>query len=144
MFNDNAPERVNIGGARWNPRGVGAIYASFDRETVLAEADHAIEIQPRRLFARRVIYELEVDVPAVIDLTGEGALEAVGLTMSDVTADDFVACQQVGGAAAFLGASGLRVPSARRAGENLVILLGPGGDVEMERVSEDVIFQREE
>ncbi len=141
MFNDYAPERVNTGGARWNPAGVGAIYTALERETAIAEGDHMIEVQPRRIFRRRVLYELEVDVVGVIDLTQAGALEAVGLTIVDVASDDMTACQRVGGAVAWLGRGGLLVPSARRHGDNMVILVGPGGESELNRVTTEVLYE---
>jgi RES domain-containing protein len=140
MFNDYAPERVNLGGARWNPHSVGAIYTALDRETAIAEGQHAIDIQPRRIYRRRVLYELQVDIVDVVDLTGPAALAAVGLTLLDVANDDPSACQRVGGAAAWLGRGGLLVPSARNDGHNMVILLGAGGDAEIERISDEVLF----
>ena len=39
MFNDNAPERVNLGWARLNPPTVGAIYTALDRETAIAKGN---------------------------------------------------------------------------------------------------------
>ena len=84
MFNQYAPERINTGGARWNPPGVGAIYAALERETAIAEGEHMIEVQPRRIFRRRVLYELAVEVNQVVDLTDPADLGAVGLTMADV------------------------------------------------------------
>lgn len=140
MFNDYAPERINTGGARWNPPGTGAIYAALERETAIAEGEHMIEVQPRRIFRRRVLYELAVEVNDVVDLTAPGALAAVGLTMDDIASDDHTACQQVGGAIAWLGRGGILVPSARRAGDNMVILVGPGGEAEIERVRTEVLF----
>lgn len=140
MFNDYAPERINTGGARWNPPGTGAIYAALERETAIAEGEYMISVQPRRFFRRRVLYQLAADVPDVVDLTKPGALDLVGLTMAEISSDDHGACQRVGAAVAWLGRGGLLVPSARRAGHNIVILVGPGGDAELERISEEVIF----
>lgn len=140
MFNEFAPERINTSGARWNPPRVGAIYAALERETAIAEGDHMIEVQPRRIFRRRVLYELQVDVANIVDLTDPAALAASGLTMADVASDDFTACQRVGGAIAFLGHGGILVPSARRAGDNMVILIGPGGEAEIERVAQEILF----
>ncbi|MCA0180379.1 MAG: RES family NAD+ phosphorylase [Actinobacteria bacterium] len=140
MFNEYAPERINTGGARWNPPGVGAIYTALDRETAIAEGQHAIDVQPRRIFRRRVLYELAVDVDDLVDLTAPEALSAAGLTMADVDADDHSACRKVGGAIAWIGRGGILVPSARHAGANMVILIGPGGEAEIERVSFEVLF----
>lgn len=140
MFNDNAPERVNLGGARWNPPAVGAIYTALDRETAIAEGQHAIDVQPRRIFRRRVLYELQVDVNDVVDLTAPGALQSVGLSLADVANDDPSACQAVGGAASWLGRGGLLVPSARSDGHNMAILLGVAGDADIDRISTEVLF----
>lgn len=127
MFNDYPPDKVNTSGARWNPPGVGAIYTALHRTTALAEGQHAIDVQPCRTYARRVLYELEVSVADLIDLTAPGALQAVGLSTNDVSADDLAACQRVGGAAAWLSRGGLLVPSARDANANLVIIVGTTG-----------------
>lgn len=145
MFNDYAPERINESGARWNPRGTGAIYTALDRDTAIAEGQHAIDVQPRRFYRRRVLYQLDVDVRALVDLTAIEHLQSVGLTMDDVASDDHSACQRVGGAIAWLGRGGLLVPSARYPGTNAVILIGPGGDAEIERIShEELLVQRAE
>lgn len=140
MFNDYAPERVNTGGARWNPRGVGAIYAALESETAIAEGDHMIAMQPRRIFRRRVLYELDVEIDSTVDLTAPGSLQSVGLTGADVADPNFEPCQRVGGAIAWLGQSGILVPSARHSGDNLVILIGSGGDVDIRRVSQRILF----
>jgi len=125
MFNNYTPDRVNTNGARWNPPGVGAIYTSFDRATALAEGQHAVDVQPRRTPARRVLYEIRVPGADLIDLTVPGAMHAVGVDFeTDVQGDNWSACQLVGGAAAWLGRGGLIVPSARAPGKNLVILVG--------------------
>lgn len=126
MFNDYTPDRVNTSGARWNPPGVGAIDA-----------------QPRRTYAKRVIYQVEVSVSQLVDLTGTGALAALGLTLDDVNADDHTACQRVGGAAAWLERGGLLVPSARHPGSNFVILVGRLGlDDDLVVVEREIVGDR--
>lgn len=134
MFNDYPPDRVNTSGARWNPPQVGAVYLALTRQTALAEGQHAIDTQPRRTFARRVLYHLELTVEDVVDITTPGALDVVGLTLADIGSDDMTACQRVGGAAAWLGRGGLLVPSARDVGHNLVVLVaaaGPEADIDV-------------
>lgn len=143
MFNDYTPDRVNTSGARWNPPGVGAIYAALSREAALAEGQHAIDAQPRRTYAKRVIYQVEVSVSQLVDLTGTGALAALGLTLDDVNADDHTACQRVGGAAAWLERGGLLVPSARHPGSNFVILVGRLGlDDDLVVVEREIVGDR--
>jgi RES domain-containing protein len=143
MFNDYTPDRVNTSGARWNPPGVGAIYTALERSTALAEGQHAIDVQPRRTYAKRVMYEVQVAVADVVDLTTAAALAAVGLTPDDLQADVPNACQRVGGAAAWLERDGLLVPSARADGANLVILVGTLGlEDDLEVVGREVIEDR--
>jgi RES domain-containing protein len=121
MFNDHPPELANTRGARWNPSGTAAIYTSLEPDTALAEGQHAMDIQPvRPKPRRRVLYEIQVTLQAVLDLTN-GRYAEVGLTDEDLDSDDFAACQRVGGAAAWLGYDGLLVPSARAEGGNIVI-----------------------
>lgn len=142
MFNDYMPDRVNTSGARWNPPEVGAIYTALERDTAIAEGQHAIDMQSRPFHTRRVVYEVNVLVSDLIDLTRPAALDAVGLRVEDVQSDDFVLCQKVGGAAAWLERGGLIVPSARAASGNLVILVGAASTYDdMRIISTEVIEQ---
>lgn len=143
MFNDYPPTRINTSGARWNPPTVGAIYCALERDTALAEGQHLVDIQPRRTFAQRVLYELDAHITELVDLTGPDGLRSVGLTREDLLSDDYGACQRVGGAAAWLGRGGLLVPSARRDGDNLVVLIDAvGPDADLEVVAREVVEQR--
>lgn len=138
MFNEYPPELANTRGARWNPSGVAAVYASTLGETAIAEAQHAMDIQPLRPRPRRrVLYELRVSLAQVVDLTG-GHHATVGLSDQDLVSDDFTACQAVGGAVVWLGYDGLLVPSARADGSNIVILVDAlAAETHFERVAEN-------
>lgn len=143
MFNDYTPDRVNTSGARWNPSGVGAIYTALERSTALAEGQHTIDVQPRRTYAKRVLYEVEVAIADVVDLTTPAALSAVGLSLDDLQGDVPNACQRVGGAAAWLERGALLVPSARADGANLVILIGGLGlDHDLKVIGREIIEDR--
>ena len=134
MFNDNPPELSNTRGARWNPAGLAAIYASEQRETAVAEGQHAIDSQPLRPRARRYVYELRVSVAKVLRITPED-LGILGLDQADLESADFTACQRVGAHAAFLGYDALIVPSARADGSNVVIFVNElAADAAFERV----------
>lgn len=79
MFNDHPPELANTRGARWNPSGTAAIYTSLEPDTALAEGQHAMDIQPvRPKPRRRVLYEIQVTLQAVLDLTN-GRYAEVGV-----------------------------------------------------------------
>lgn len=126
MFGSYPPSRQNTGGARWNPRGVSAIYTSLNRDTALAEAAYRISLEPFRPKVKRTVYRINVRLHRVVDLTARGLLAEVGVTQEELAADLSPACQKVGGAVAWLGNDGLLVPSARAEGTNLVIY--PGDD----------------
>jgi RES domain-containing protein len=121
-FADNPPDQRNVRGARWNPPGIEAPYTSLTEGTALAEAEHLIAVQPLRTRARRTMYQLEVELAAVVDLSDASVLASLDIGRADLAGDDYSACRAVGGAAAFLRLDGIIVPSARDPGENLVIL----------------------
>jgi RES domain-containing protein len=121
MFADYSPLLANTTGARWNPPGVPAIYASLDRETALAEAQYRISLEPFRPRAKRTLYRLAINLSNVVELVDIDRLTGIGITEAELTDFSFAACQQVGGAVAWLGHDGLIVPSARNDGLNLVI-----------------------
>jgi RES domain-containing protein len=124
LLGSTPPERPNIRGARWNPPGIAALYTSTTSATAQAEGDHLISVQPIAPRATRVIYEIQVSLASVLDLTDTGVLRTIGLTAAEISSDDWTPCQRVGGAAAWLEHDGLLVPSARaRGGTNLVVLM---------------------
>lgn len=120
MFADYSPDQENTRGARWNPPDVAAIYTSLSSEGALAEAEHQLAVQPIRPRVRRTLYAVQLDLESVLDLTD--LLSTLGLTKDDLGDNDLHACQQVGGAASWLGHDGILVPSARtETSRNLVI-----------------------
>jgi len=121
MFANYPPLLENRRGARWNPPDVPAIYTSLERQTVLAEAAHHIELQPLRPRAVRTVYTMRASLSAVLDLRDPDILARVGLQLQSLADTDWSRCQLVGGAAEFLGHDGLLIPSARAQGTNLVI-----------------------
>jgi RES domain-containing protein len=122
MIGAAPPERANRGGARWNPRELDALYTSTTEKTAKAEGDHLISSQSVPPRAPRTIYELEVAITNLLDLTDKARLAAIGISENDLDAIPWEACQRIGGAVAWLGHDGLLVPSVRdSAGTNLVI-----------------------
>lgn len=122
-FADNPPDKANGRGARWNPPGTDALYVSLERDTALAEAEHQIDIQPVRPRAKRTIYQLDLELSNVVDLTDPVLLSRLGVDRAALSSVDFTACQHVGGAAVFLGHDGMFVPSGRHPGINLVVFI---------------------
>jgi RES domain-containing protein len=119
---DYPADSPNTRGARWNPKGVEALYTSLDRATAIAEGDYLIQSQPVLVQAKRTIHRLEVGLKCVADLTAPGLLASMGVDVQALEGDEFGRCQAIGGAAAFLKLDGIVVPSARSPGHNLVIL----------------------
>jgi RES domain-containing protein len=143
MFAKYPPERENIGGARWNPPEVPAIYTSLSREAVLAEADYQISMEPLRPTVRRTVYQLEVTLSSVLDLSSPALLQSLGLPPTDVSGIDHASCQRIGGAVEHLGHDGLLVPSARVIkGVNLVIYPNKQtAEYSFRTVAADVIYE---
>ena len=143
MFAKYPPDRENIGGARWNPPEVPAIYTSLSRETVLAEAEYQISMEPLRPSVRRTVYQIEVTLSSVLDLSSPSLLQSLGLPLTDIAANDHASCQRIGGAVEHLGHDGLLVPSARAIdGVNLVIYPNQQtADYGFRIVAADVIYK---
>lgn len=139
-FADNPPDKANGRGARWNPPGTDALYASLERDTALAEAEHQLASQPIRPKAKRTIHQLHLGLSSVLDLTDPALLEGLGVDAAALSRVDFTACQMVGGAAAFLGHDGILVPSGRHPGVNLVVFISnQGADADLRVVDSEVI-----
>ncbi len=92
-----------------------------------------IAMQPVPPRATRTIYELDVVVAKLLDLTDAGRLAAIGITEEDFESLPWEQCRRVGGAIAWLGHDGLLIPSVRDSGgSNLVIFIAnlpPGSEI---------------
>ena len=116
-------------GGRFNPPKVfGALYTSLDRDTAAKEV-------ARGLRARGVdpdqfptgtwwIYELEVRLESVLDLTDADVMRKAGIEESSLTGGDLSTPRSIAAEARKQGYEALLVPSAAAAGlKNLVIFL---------------------
>jgi RES domain-containing protein len=122
-FGSYPPDKVNQVGARWNPKEVGAIYFSLDKQTALAEGNYVISSTglPLRPGTRRCIYEVELQLQAVIHLPVEELERGLSIRKRDLLSDDWTLSQTIGDVIDYLEFDGLIVPSARSDGKNLVI-----------------------
>jgi RES domain-containing protein len=137
MVNGYPPEKENTVGARWNPRGVAAIYTSSDADQALAEVRHSFSRQPRpvRPDLLLVVYKIHVEIDEVVDLEAAAkALVKIGLTTDKLLADTWTDSQALGNAVVWLGRGGLLVPSARGANKNLVIYPNTAGAYQFEAI----------
>lgn len=104
--------KENTLGARWNPPGVAAIYSSLERETAGAEGAHLMSLNNPT--GRFQLGELTLQLERVVDLRTEERLASAQVTRENIESSDHTACRLIGSACAWLGMSGLLVPSARR------------------------------
>ena len=131
--------RANIRGARWNPPGEEAVYCSLHSRTAAAEIENLIARQPVPIRRPRVTHELSVTLARVADLRDPGVLESCDIAHDLLMGDDLSTPQLVGGAVAWLECAGLLIPSARCAGDNLVIFVNRMGPADVvDPVSEEV------
>jgi len=130
FFRHTAPRRdalsgtgAAIYGGRWNRPGTEALYLAAPRETCAAEFARMAEGQGKgpASFLPRTLHTISVDNLEIVDLTGVGALETVGLQRSDLEADDWTVCQQIGDAVDTLGLGGLLADSATSSGVVLTV-----------------------
>ena len=79
-------------------------------------------------FLPRQLYEIDVRLQLVLNLTDRALVAALGLDASDLVSDDLMKCQALGDAAHYLGTEAVLAPSAAGAGVALAIFtdrLGP-------------------
>jgi RES domain-containing protein len=119
------PLRPNVRGARWNPADTAALYTSLDDVTARAEWEYLVDMQPVRPRGDLVVSRIDVRLKSVVDLADTEILRRqFGLELASLPEDvsGYLSCQQIGGAAAFLGRSAVLVPSLRHTkAVNLVI-----------------------
>jgi RES domain-containing protein len=114
-------------GGRWNPKGVGALYASFERETALAEFTRGIALmQP---IGTSIMGSIIVNVDRVADFTNALFRTTLGVDDGEELTShgdgSYRLTQHLGALAHGLALDGLVVPSAARSGgKNLVLFSG--------------------
>jgi RES domain-containing protein len=113
-------------GGRWNPPGsFPTLYLASTEATAVAEVERGFAVQGRSLrdAIGLVIYEYEVDIHSVLDLTSTESMTAVGLATESISSPDRSACQAVGDAAHFVGLEAIRAPSAAGNDETVALFL---------------------
>ncbi len=122
-----------LNGGRWNAIGsFRAVYGSTEDTVAVAEsratADYVQITVPFRI--PRLLVAIELSLQAMVDLRSEKALQKLGLSLSDLVAEDWRKVQERGtesltqaiGRAIFAhSAEGILVPSARVAGGTNVV-----------------------
>src|SRR5260370_13738737 len=99
MVNDYAAGGEKIQGARWNPPDVAAIYACFEPAVCIAEVEYNLARQPRpvKRDLRKTLYEIEVALAAVVDLSALlPNLDKIGIRPAQLFADNMTVSQEIG------------------------------------------------
>lgn len=127
-------------GGRWDDGTLDVLYTSESRQGAIAERRfHLYQGQPfPPSKARYELYELWVSLKAVVRFVGLDALAAIGLAVDGYGRLSYVQrereyprSQEVAEACSFLGADGLRVPSARDVSQsNLIVFCEQTTDIE--------------
>lgn len=106
-------------GGRWNPPdSFPVLYLATDKDTVTAEFRRLAKRQGLGVesFLPRAMYEYDVALTTLLDVTDSATRDAVSLTLDDIAADELSACQAVGEAAYACQRSGVIAPSATGSG----------------------------
>ena len=116
-------------GGRFNPPNeFGALYNSLDANTAAQEVARGLRargIDPEQFPAEAWwVYELEVTLESVLDLTDPAVLQKTAISVDLLTSSDVDATRQIAAEARERGYEALLVPSAAAPGlKNLVIFL---------------------
>ncbi|MGA9883505.1 MAG: RES family NAD+ phosphorylase [Candidatus Acidiferrales bacterium] len=116
-------------GGRFNPPNeFGALYASLDADTAVQEVARGLRtrgIDPQQFpDGTWWVYELDVELESVLDLTVADALKKGGISANSLTGRDVSGTRRMAADARERGYEALLVPSAAAPGsKNLVIFL---------------------
>lgn len=141
-FDPSSAEGARINGGRFNPPdSFPVLYLCLTRACAVAELERLGQRNIIGLegFLPRVLYEYDVSLERVLDLTNPAVLDDIGVRPPILTADDWSLCQTIGEAAHAAGFQAIRSPSATGVDEVLVVfpeLLGGGGRLEPRLVEE--------
>jgi RES domain-containing protein len=118
----------NAGGRFNPPNEFGALYTSLNANTAAQEIARGLRQRGVELEqfpeGKWWVYELEVKLESVLDLTDEDILEKSGISASSLTGSDVNATRRIAAEARERDYEGLLVPSAAAPGsKNLVIFL---------------------
>ncbi len=104
---------------RYSGPGRGGVYGGTSQKTALAEITHY------GAEAGRIPVSRNVRVDNVLDLTNPSVRRQLGVSLEDLTSNDYSTTQRVGDWARQNGYNGILAPSARNAGGgNLVVFDG--------------------
>jgi RES domain-containing protein len=121
-------------GGRWNQPGISAVYGSTTQATALVESQANDRYYGIEAGSPRILVAIEARLAGVIDLTSTAIQRALGISLVELTAEDWrkllqsgreSTTQALGRAAVMNGASGLLVRSAAvPVGVNVVVFPG--------------------
>jgi RES domain-containing protein len=125
------PLRPSRAGGRWDDGSFDVLYTATARDGALAEswfhASRGQPIIPSKI--RKRLFRLHATLDRVLDLTADGKLAALGVTMATYgrlsylrRSDEYPTLQQIGEIAFFYEYQAIIVPSARWPAANVVIL----------------------
>jgi RES domain-containing protein len=116
------PLAGGTGGGRWHPpNDFEALYASLDSDVAIAEIYHHLSKAPVFSTSHVKINTLKAKAQRVLVFDDLETLIPLGVDPEAVRRGDYARTREIGSAARFLYLDGLVVPSARRAGANLVL-----------------------
>lgn len=124
-------EGARIQGGRWNPaESFPTLYVGLTEDIVAAEFRRLALRSGRSTadFLPRQLYEIDVRLQLVLDLTDCEQVAVLGVDAADLMSDDLRTCQALGDAAHYLGTEAILAPSAAGTGVALAVFtdrLGP-------------------
>ena len=103
---------------RYSAPGEGAVYGGTSEATALREVEYY------NVEEGRILVEKQVNLENVLDLTDAEVRNQIGVTLEEITAEDYSLTQELGAWAQKQGYEGILAPSARNSGGSNVIVFG--------------------
>ncbi len=131
-------------GGRWMPADTEPVlYTSLERNGAIAEVIQHWSRQNPPPSKPLLVHTLQIKVGRMLSISDQ-TLKGYGIPWPDPDATSGSRTQAIGAAAAYLGYDSIRVPSARRANDNLILVftnLDPGDNLKIVGDPESVHWQ---
>lgn len=140
-YDPRSGEGARINGGRFNPPGsFPALYLCETRPCAVAELTrlgirHVVGVDG---LLPRSLYEYQLELDRVLDLTDEHVRDHIGVSAADLAADDWTLCQAIGTEAHAAGDQAIRTYSATGVDNVLVVFpeLAVSGLVEVRLIEQ--------
>lgn len=142
-FEQRDPVQCHESNGRWDTGTFPVLYTSLSESGAIAERRFHLNQQP--VFPSKLgftISQIQVSRQRLLNLTHDQLFGELGVEETGFSSQNYRRCQEIGDVARFLSYQGIRIPSARFTGDNIVLFCDELSPHEFELVKSEPIDLR--